>query len=230
VINVLAGGGSFLTLPLLLFLGYPATEANATNRVGVLAQNLVAVVAFHRHKALDRAWALRALLPTLAGASGGAWLALHVADRDFRRLLSFFMLAFTLWTLVDPMARLRGKRPRDPLPPWLIAAGFFLVGLYGGFIQAGVGFLAIALTTLAGLDLVRGSAVKVLAILFQTLAALVIFAAGGKVLWVPGLALAFGSCAGSLLGVRLAVRKGHAWLQRVVTAAVVVFAVLLWFS
>ena len=230
VVNVLAGGGSFLTLPLLIFLGLPATEANATNRVGVVAQNAGAVWAFHRHRVLDSRWALAVAAPGLLGAALGAWLALHVGDRTFQRLLALIMLVLALWTLAAPRERWPGAGDCLRRHRFVLQAGFFGAGLYAGFVQAGVGFLILALTTLAGFDLVRGNAVKVLCILLQTSLALVIFAAGGKVQWVAGLALATGSLLGSALGVRLVVLKSQRWLQRVVTTTIVLFALRLLFS
>jgi uncharacterized membrane protein YfcA len=86
-LNVIAGGGSFLTLPLLLFFGLPASLANGTNRVGVLSQNLGGVIGFHRHGAIDWPWALKASIPAVAGAALGVWAALAVPDFAFRRIL-----------------------------------------------------------------------------------------------------------------------------------------------
>lgn len=226
VLNTIAGGGSFLTLPILIFLGLPAIEANATNRVGVVAQNVGAIWGFNRHGLFDwRAdWGLA--VPGMLGAAFGAWFSLQIGDRDFRRLLAVVMVALTLWTLFDPTGRAAGRLSGRP---WLVRGGFFLVGIYGGFLQAGVGFLFLAMTTLAGLDLVRGSAVKVLSILLQTAVSLAIFVWGGHVRWPEGLALAAGSLVGSLLGVRLTVRKGHRFVQTVVTVAIFVLAIRLWF-
>jgi uncharacterized membrane protein YfcA len=224
-LNMVAGGGSFLTLPLLIFLGLPAGEANATNRVGVVAQNVVGVLGFHSHGVLDWDFARRAFLPCAVGALLGSWAVLHVGDRDLRRVLSIFMLVMTLFALLDP----RRFRPAGaPARAALSFFGFLGVGLYGGFIQAGVGFLVLAVTSLLGLDLVRGNAVKVLLVLVQTGVSLAVFAWAGTVSWAPGLALAAGCCLGSLAGVKLTVLKGHRWLQRVVAATVVAFAVLLW--
>jgi uncharacterized protein len=229
VLNVIAGGGSFLTLPALIFLGMPTLEANATNRVGVVAQNAIAVWGFHRHKLLDWPWALAASVPAGLGGLAGAWLALDVKDTEFRRILASLMVAITLWTLIDPIKRV-GRVPERS--PWSfgVAAGMFVAGIYGGFVQAGVGFLVVAVTTLAGIDLVRGAAVKVLTIGVLTIIATVVFAWHGHVDWAAGLALAAGSLAGGAAGVRLAVLKGHRWLQHAVTCAVVVFAVILWVS
>ncbi|MGD9905972.1 MAG: sulfite exporter TauE/SafE family protein [Vicinamibacterales bacterium] len=228
-LNVVAGGGSFLTLPLLIFLGLPAGDANGTNRIGVLAQNLAGVWGFHRSNVMEWRWAGAASVPAVAGAAIGAWLALQVSDFAFRRLLALAMLAMTLWTLV---ARPRPADRPALLSPWhpAMVLGFLLIGVYGGFIQAGIGFAILAATSLAGMDLLRGNAVKLLTVLALTALSLAIFAAGGAVRWGPGIALGLGNVAGALVGVRLAVRLGHAWIQRVVTAAVVVMAVLLWFE
>lgn len=228
VINTVAGGGSFLTLPLLIFLGLPAAEANGTNRLGVVFQNVGAVFGFHRARVMPWRTALQAALPATLASVLGAWLALHVGDREFRRILAIVMVAVTLWTLAEPLfSRKAGDAPRPPRPAMAMLL-FVLAGLYGGFVQAGVGFLLLVATTLAGLDLLRGNAVKVLVVLLVTAAALVLFAWDGKVRWLEGAALAAGSVAGSLVGVRMAVRKGEKWLRWAVTAAIVTFAVLLW--
>jgi uncharacterized protein len=228
VINVIAAGGSFLTLPLLLFLGLPASVANGTNRVGVLAQNITAVVGFHRHNVLPVAWALKVSVAAVAGAMLGVWAAITVPDLAFRRILSLVMLAMTFGTLLHKS--MKGAPRPEPQHPWhwTMIGGFFLTGLYGGFLQAGVGFLALAMTSIAGLDLVRGNAVKVFTVMLLTLLSLAVFAGTGNVDWPAGLALGFGNLLGGIVGVRVAVLKGHAWLEHVVTVTVVVFAILLW--
>ncbi len=226
LLNVVAGGGSFLTLPVLIFLGLPAPVANGTNRVGVLMQNLGGVWGFHRHRVLDWRWGTEASLPALAGAALGAWLALDIGDHAFRRILASVMLVGALGPILSTSPA--PHAPRKRAASWLMAAGFFLVGVYGGFLQAGVGFLILALTSLAGLDLVRGNAVKVLSVLLLTLLSLAIFAWHDRVDWGLGLVLGLGNAAGGLVGVRLAVLKGHRWLRGVVTAAILLLAVRLW--
>jgi len=228
MINVVAAGGSFLTLPLLLFLGFPAAVANGTNRVGVLSQNISGVIGFYRHDVLPLKWALRVSVPALAGAALGVWGALNVPDIAFRRTLSIVMLAMTLGTLLHKS--LKGEKRSEPQRPWhwSMVVGFFLMGIYGGFLQAGVGFLVLALTTVAGLDLVRGNAVKVFAVMLLTLLSLAVFASTGRVDWPAGIALGVGNMLGATVGVRVAVLKGHKWLEHVVTVTVVIFAVMLW--
>jgi hypothetical protein len=109
-----------------------------------------------------------------------------------------------------------------------MVGGFFLTGLYGGFLQAGVGFLLLAVTSLAGLDLVRGNAVKVFTVMLLTTLSLAVFAGTGHVDWPAGIALGLGNLLGGMVGVRVAVLKGHKWLEHVVTVTVVIFAILLW--
>ena len=108
--------------------------------------------------------------------------------------------------------------------------GFFVVGLYGGFLQAGVGFLILAVTTIAGLDLVRGNAVKSVTVMLLTLLSLAVFAGTGHVDWPAGIALGAGNLLGGIVGVRVALLRGHKWIEHVVTVTVILFAILLWFT
>jgi uncharacterized membrane protein YfcA len=225
VLNVLAGGGSFLTVPLLIEFGLAPTVANGTNRVGVVLQSATAARAFHGHGVLDARWGLRAALPALVGAVLGTWLALVIADDAFRKLLAFLMVAITLWTLWQPRPGANVAAP----PRWLLALGFFGVGVYGGFVQAGVGFLILALTTTAGFDLVRGNAVKVLLVASFSALSLALFAWNGMIEWAPGLSLGIGTMVGGRLGVRWTLARGHRWLRGFVTIAVLALAArLLW--
>ena len=228
-LNVVAGGGSFLILPILLFVGLPASLANGTNRVGVLSQNLAGIIGFHQHGAMDWAWSLKASIPAVIGAALGVWAALEVPDFAFRRILSIAMVVVTVWSLVNRQRPVTAGAVKPP-SHWLVVLGFFVVGVYGGFIQAGVGFLSLAITTAAGMDLVRGNAVKLMTVMMLTIISLVVFAGAGQVDWPRGIALAVGNGAGAFIGVRMAVFKGHNWLQQVVTITVVIFAVALWFQ
>ncbi|MHB8763085.1 MAG: sulfite exporter TauE/SafE family protein [Deferrisomatales bacterium] len=226
-INIVAGGGSFLTLPLLIFLGLPAGVANATNRVGVLLQNVGAIWGFHNHGVMDWRSVGWAALPATAGAVVGTWAAVRVGDEAFQRILAFLMIAVTLWTLWDPLKGRSAPRAGQGTRLGVLAGGFFVVGIYGGFVQAGAGFFILAATTLAGLDLVRGNAVKVLTVFTLTAVSLSIFSWQGMVDWRLGLVLGLGNTLGGVLGVRLAVLKGHEWIKGVVTVTVIAFAVKL---
>ena len=241
-INVLAGGGSFLTLPLLIFLGLPPTVANGTNRIAILVQNVGAVWSFNRHGVMDWSWIRRAALPALAGAGLGTWAAIRIGDASFQRVLATLMIVFAVVMLLDPLRNRIRRRAADAVakeaetetPARLsgvaFSATFFGVGVYGGFVQAGVGFFILALAMLAGFDLVRGNALKVLVVLVFTPLALVLFAMAGKVDWGMGIALAGGNLLGGLIGTHLTVLKGHTWVKRVVVVMIVVFALKLWIA
>lgn len=228
-LNVVAGGGSFLTLPLLIFMGLPPTVANATNRIGILLQNVAAAGGFARRGLLDMDAVWRLSIPATIGSLGGAWLALVISDDAFRRILATLMVAVTLWTLLDRRSGAPTKVVRGPIRPFVYVL-FFFIGAYAGFIQAGVGFFILAGTTLAGFDLVRGNAVKVTAVLIWTGAAFLLFLWAGQIAWVPGLVLGAGNFIGGHIGMRLTVLKGHAWVRAVVTVTILIFAVRLWFS
>jgi len=226
-LNVLAGGGSFLTLPVLIFLGLPAAVANGTNRIGVLMQNVSGVWGFHRHGVLDWRWTMLVVIPGSLGTIVGTYAALSISDEAFRKVLATLMVVVTVWTLVGHANVPQGEgQPRATL---LVMIGFLVVGLYSGFIQAGVGFLILAVTTMAGFDLIRGNAVKLLSVLVFMIISLVIFATNGGVDWPLGIALGVGNAIGGAIGVRIAIKKGHGWLRVFVTATVVVFAIKLWF-
>lgn len=229
VLNVIAGGGSMLTLPVMIFLGLPATVANGTNRVAILVQNVGASWSFHRRNLTSGAWLKVAVPPALVGSVLGTLLAVRIGDMAFQRILAIVLVAVAAWTVWRPTPAAGGEGAPAPegARAWRFAGAFFLVGFYGGFLQAGVGFVILAVTTAGGLDLVRGNAVKVTLVLAFTVPALILFALGGKVEWAMGLALAAGNFLGGLGGVRLQVLKGHAWVRNVVTVTMVIFALKL---
>ena len=157
-INTLAGGGSFLTLPLLIFMGLPPTVANGTNRLAIFLQCLLASARFHSYGVFPARFAILVSVPAVAGALLGAYLAATMADDTFRNWLAGFMVVMTLTTLFAPGARRSGPIELSRGRWALVAGAFFLAGIYGGFIQAGVGFLLLACMALTGYDLVAGNA------------------------------------------------------------------------
>jgi len=166
-------------------------------------------------------------LPSCLGSILGVWIAFETGNDLFQKILAFLMVLITIWTLWDSTRRPTGKSKAGPLP---LAIAFFLIGVYGGFVQAGVGFFILAATTWAGFDLVKGNAIKVVIILIFIVITLGIFAWQGEVLWIPGIVLGIGNFIGGLIGVKLTILKGHTWIKTVVTVTIVIFAIRLWFS
>ena len=224
-LNTVAGGGSFLTLPLLILLGLPHTVANGTNRLAILIQTAGATAAFRRADVLPVGVLVRLGLAAVVGAGLGSTLAVHVGETVFLRFLSIVMVLFTLFPLLHVDAPTREGPPRTGIG---LLAAFVVVGFYGGFLQAGVGFLSLGATSWAGYGLVAGNAIKVACIFLFSIVSLSVFAANGAVDWGIGLALGIGTFAGALLGARLTLKAGDRILRFIVAAATLAFAVALW--
>ena len=228
VLNALAGGGSLLTLPLLIFLGLPPAVANGTNRVALIMQNVAAVEGFRRRGVFPKQLMLLCTPAALVGSVIGARLAVGIDGELFKKILAGIMIGVVVLILLDPARRLRlQERALGVGQKLALSLAFFAVGLYSGFVQAGVGFTIITTLLLFGIDLVRINAVKVFVVLLCMVPALAVFAGYGEVDWLLGLVLGIGNAAGGWYGARLAVDKGHAWIKRVVVVTVVLFAIKL---
>ncbi|HKJ69961.1 MAG TPA: sulfite exporter TauE/SafE family protein [bacterium] len=229
ILNTLAGGGSLLTLPLLIFLGLPASTANGTNRIAVFVQNVTAAAGFRRKGFQSLRYGFFLAGPAVVGAILGATVAVDISDRLFEQILGVLMLVILVLILWNPVRKLEGSEEQlTPLRRWIAAFCFLFVGFYGGFIQAGVGFLVIATLTLVnGLDLVRTNSYKVVINSVFTAIALLVFALHGEVNWTVGLLLAVGMGAGGWLGSHLAVEKGEPLIRAVLVIAVVVMSLRL---
>ncbi len=225
-INTLAGSGSLITLPLLIFIGLPANVANGTNRVGVLLQSLTAVDSFRRQQVLDLRGGLMLSVPATAGAVIGAQIAVNLNEQMMRLTIGALMVAMLIVIMVRPKRWLEGRPEAiQQRPGWGQIVIFFFIGVYGGFIQAGVGiFLLAGLVLGVGYDLVRANAVKVLIVLCFTLFALVIFVLNGQVWWGIGLLLAIGNAAGGWVAAHMAVERGAAFIRWLLIAVVAVSA------
>lgn len=221
VVNTLAGGGSLLTVPLLVMTGLPGTIANGTNRIGVLVQNGVAAWRFRQQGVWDVAQAKWEIAAVAVGALAGALAISQVSDSVFERLFGVVMLALLVPTLRRPRQRSQARTERPAVLRMLV---FFGIGLYGGAFQAGVGILLVLALSYAGYDLVRANGLKVAINFCLTLVAVPVFIAAHQVAWGPALVLAAGFAAGGEVGARLAVRGGERLIRPVLAAAVVALA------
>ncbi len=225
-INVLSAGGSMLTLPLLMFLGLPAQEANGTNRVSIVLQSLSAVTSFFRAGARHVALSLRLSVPAVVGSLIGAWLALKTGDALFEAILIAVMAGSAVLMLL-PQPRL-ATRPltAERLTP-AVTLAMFAIGLYGGFIQVGVGVLfLVVLYRMLKIDLAQVNVFKVLIILVYTLPALALFLVTDQVRWGYGLVLAAGSMLGAWLAVKVNMSPRGAFVVKWLTVAVIVAIIL----
>lgn len=226
VINVLAGGGSFLTLPVLILSGLPVHVANGTNRISVVVQGLFAAASYHKKGEFDSTLYRRLLPPILLGSVVGAALATRIDPKELRfvfGVLFVLMAGVLIWR-----SRTKTEPRRSPHP--LRYPALFMVGMYGGFIQAGVGlWILLSSTSLFATDALRANSVKLPLTLTFTVPALCIFLYADMVSWLPGLILAAGTVVGTSIGVKLTFKGGARLILRAVTVVLLITGVrLLW--
>lgn len=226
-INTMAGGGSFLTLAALEFAGLPSAMANGTNRVAVEAGTILSALGFRSKGISNPRLSLQFAIPALLGAVLGAYLVIDLPKAVFHKVLAVAMLLMLAILILNPKKWLkRGEVDFSGSRRLLGYLVFFIVGIYGGAIQAGVGFLLIgSLVLVAGLDLVRTNSHKVFIVGTYTLFALLMFALRGQVNWLMGLVLSVGNGAGSWIASRLAAEKGEKVVRIVLGLALAVLSV-----
>lgn len=225
-INTMAGGGSLITLPLLIFFGLPSAVANGTNRIALMVQNIIAVTNFKSRGYFNFSLSLKLALPAIIGSVIGSNLAITLSDALFNKILAiimFIMLALILW---NPTQKINSiKKTLGFKRQLALIIAFFFIGIYGGFVQAGVGIIIIAvLSLITGLSLVKINSIKVLVVAIYLFSSLIIFIYNDKVNWQLGLTLAVGNGFGAWLASTLAVKKGEKAIKIVLTFAVILMA------
>lgn len=231
IMNTVGGGGSIVTLPVLMFAGLPTDVANATNRIGIIAQNGVALRGFRKAGVRSHGLGWKLLLATSLGAVPGAWLAVLASDGLFKTVLGVLILALLPLLILRPKPRLlKDGAPEDP---WAglsngqragLLATFFVLGVYAGFIQAGMGIMCLlVLGWFLRMDLVRGNYIKLVVTLGPQLLALITFATKGVAIdLAAGALMAGGQMLGGRIGTEIAIRKG----ENVIVALLAVSIVL----
>jgi uncharacterized membrane protein YfcA len=220
-------------MPMLIFLGLPSAVANGTNRIALMVQNIVAVLNFRKKGFFDLQLSLMLAIPALIGSIVGAKIAISLPDEIFNRVLAFIMFTVLFLIVKQPQKRLLSDQEENFNPNRKIPAmiAFFFIGIYGGFIQAGVGFIIIAaLTLITGMSLVRINSLKVFVIGVYMLSSLLVFIISGKVDWILGFTLAGGNALGAWLGSNFAVKKGDKWIRYILIITVTVMALKLLFN
>ncbi len=230
-INTVAGGGSLLTLPVLIFLGLPPSVANGTNRVAIVVQTALATVGF-KSKGVSTAPSNVYLgISALFGAIIGAYIAVDIKGETFNKILAIIMVVVVIIIIFKPKLNLEDVQERiTGKHLWISIVAFFFFGIYGGFINAGLGFVMILfLHYVNKMTLVRSNATKVAVVFIYTLAALVVFVLNDKVNWKIGLILALGNGSGAWLASRVSVNRGDGFIKVFLVVMVIAMSVKLWF-
>jgi len=222
-INTLSGGGSVISLTLLILLGLPANIANGTNRISIFFQTLSSVGSFTRQKMFNSWRPVWIGIPATVGSVIGAYVAVDVHEKviEIAMAVAMVIMVFFLFFKPDKWMKENKDLLSKPLKWWQFLI-FFAVGFYGGFIQVGVGyFLLMSLVLGIGYDLVKANAVKNLIVFFYAIFALLVFILEGKVNYLYGLILSVGSIIGALIASYLAVKKGAGFIRAVIVLSVI---------
>ena len=229
-INTLAAGGSLLTLPVLIFLGLPPHVANASNRVAIFLQNIFAVRGFKSKGVSVYPFNLCVAISAFIGAIIGASLAVDINEELFNRILAIVIIAVIIYMGINPLKHFNIQEKTDKKSTIIAVIVFFFIGIYGGFIQAGVGYLMItALTLINGFDMVKTNSIKVFVVLAYTTIALGIFIYHDIVNWAYGIPMAIGNATGAWWASRWSVNKGDKWIRYIVMVTALACAIKLFF-
>jgi len=230
-INTVAGGGSLLSLPILIFFGLPPTVANGTNRVAIVVQAIVATAGFKSKGISTFPFNVYLGISALIGAVIGANIAVDLKGETFNKVLAIVMVAVIVIIIFKPKTNLKHLKERlTGKYLWVGVFAFFLIGVYGGFINAGVGFIIIMFLHYVNyMTLLRANATKVVVVSVYMLSALLVFALNDKVQWAVGLVLAIGNGVGAWVASRFSVKRGDGFIRGFLIIMVGVMAIRLWF-
>lgn len=225
-INTLAGSGSLITLPLLMFMGLPANVANATNRIGIFLQSAVGAASFRQSKVFEYREGLWFALPATFGSFIGAIAAVKLNSDIMEIIIGGLLLFMFFMVLYKPEKWISEKAGKIEGRPklWQLII-FFLIGIYGGFIQAGVGFILLAgLVFGAGLNLTKANALKVFIVFVYTSVAIIVFVLNKQISYPAAFILAFGSMIGAWLATKFALKNGPQVVRIILLVIILVSA------
>ena len=229
-LNVVAGGGSLLTIPILIFMGLPPNTANATNRIAIFWQNIFAIRKFDNAGLVEARYSIYLGLASVPGAVIGALMAVAIDGVVFVKLLALLMLAVGVAILFGSSRRADYAEGIGHSQSWKGVLVLFLVGIYGGFVHAGVGFIIIlVLTWLTTFSLAKINSIKVIVAFIYTIPVIGIFILEDAIDWTHGLVLAVGTSLGGWLGSVFSIAKGDKWIKIFVFSALVTMSIKLWF-
>lgn len=230
-INVLSGGGSLITLPILIFFGLDSTVANASNRIGNLAQSISALAGFKSKGVKYDSYVYILGIAAALGAVLGTFLALEIPDKAFNKILASVMVLVMIYTIFSTTQKAKDVLERIHTKSKVLGTiTFFFIGVYGGFIQAATGLLIMAaLSIIHNFSMSKINTYKVIVVIFYLVIALGIFLWKGQINWPYGLSLALGMSIGGWLTSRWSLGINDNWVKGFMVVSVCALAIKLWF-
>lgn len=220
VVNAIAGGGSFITFPALLFVGVPPISANATNTFASCSGYMSGAYAFRQELSLHRRELPRYVLLSLLGGIGGAWLLLQTPETLFRDAIPWLLLFATLLFIFGGWINLMLKRlasahrHASSIGNLLLLLLLLGVCIYGGFFNAGLGIIILSYLALAGhTDINAMNGLKLLVSTVVSLIAIALFIFDGVIAWYEGTLVLLGTLVGGYVAAHLARRLPQRWVR-----------------
>lgn len=227
-VNIVSAGGSMLTLPLLIFFGLPSNVANGTNRIAIMVQNIFALYQFHKNGHLNLRLGLLLAVPATIASIYGAQIAVNIAHSTFDTLLAVFMIIFAMLLIIKPQRYIKGKfNPKISII--LLFFAFILIGIYGGALQAGVGFFIILtlIMLVPQTPMAEMHGIKTLVVTIYISISTFVFILNDLINWKFAVALSMGSAIGGFIGGKYASILPDRLLQKILIIAILFFAVIL---
>jgi uncharacterized membrane protein YfcA len=230
-INTIAGGGSLITLPVLIFLGLPPSIANGTNRIGIFLQTFTGAVGYRTKDVKTFPFSIYCGISALVGSVIGAQIAIDIKGETFNRILAAVMIVVVLLIVFKPKVSIESLMERTTGKHlWISVIIFFFLGIYGGFLNAGIGIIVLLfLTYFNRMSLIKANATKVTIACIYTFAAIVMFVLNDKINWTYGIFLAIGNMIGAWISSRWAVKQGDKTVRIFLIVVVSAMAIRLWF-
>ncbi len=225
-INTLAGGGSTISLSILMLMGLSPAMANGTNRIGIALQNIVGVSSFKQQGVLEARKGILLSIPATLGSVVGAFIAVDLNEAIFEKAMAIILLVMLVFILIKPQRLIKEQHELVKRKlSWKQYVLFFLIGLYGGFIHVGIGyFLLASLIMGAGYELVKANAVKVLIVLIYTPFSLAVYIWNDMIDYKMGFSLALGTAIGAFIASRIAVKKGADFVRWIIVVIILLTA------
>jgi uncharacterized membrane protein YfcA len=225
-VNVYAGGGTILTVAIMIFYGFPVSAANGTNRIGVLAGTFASTHTFLKNGVISVKKALQTGIWTVPGAILGALISVNLDNAVFEKILGVIVI-FIAISLFIPNKTDENEKAFNSV---FFAVSMFLTGIYGGFIQTGVGLIQMAVFRhVAKMDLLRTNAYKMANTFIFTVPAVVVFAFSNSILLDCAITIAVASAIGAKIGSILAIKKGEKFIKITMFFILFIIAVTLFF-
>ena len=229
-INTVSGGGSLLTLPILIFMGLPSNIANGTNRIAIFMQNIFSISGYKSRGVSDFKYSSWLSVSALIGSIIGAKIAINIDEDMFNKILSVVIIIVVLSIIYNKKPFNINSENISIEKKIISVILFFFIGIYGGFIHAGVGFLILSiLSNYNGIQLSKANSIKVFVVFVYTFFALIVFIMENKINWILGINLGIGNSIGGWIASRWSYNKSDKIIKIFIIISSAIMAIKLWY-